>query len=90
MKKSLVDLNVTELTEKDLKWADYVFVSAMIVPRESAGTVIQPCRCTGAGPDGLGWSYNLPWTDENVKTKQDQASCVFARELPIEGRTLPG
>jgi hypothetical protein len=34
--KRLVDLNVTSLTQKDLAWADYVFVSAMIVQRDSA------------------------------------------------------
>jgi hypothetical protein len=34
--KRLVDLNVTNLTEENLKWADYVFVSAMVVQRESA------------------------------------------------------
>jgi len=28
--KRLVDLNVDNLTEEDLKWVDYVFVSAMI------------------------------------------------------------
>ena len=34
--KRLVDLNVTSLTQADLAWADYVFVSAMIVQRDSA------------------------------------------------------
>ena len=46
--KRLVDLNVTNLAEKDLKWADYVFVSAMIVQRESAHAVIQRCKSAGA------------------------------------------
>jgi radical SAM superfamily enzyme YgiQ (UPF0313 family) len=46
--KRLVDLNVTNLTEKDLKWADYVFVSAMVVQRESAHAVIQRCKTAGA------------------------------------------
>ncbi len=46
--KRLVDLNVTKLTEKDLKWADYVFVSAMVVQRESAQAVIQRCKSVGA------------------------------------------
>jgi hypothetical protein len=30
--KRLVDLNVADLKEKDLKWADYVFLSAMVKP----------------------------------------------------------
>ena len=46
--KRLVDLNVTNLTEKDIKWADYVFVSAMVVQRESAHAVIQRCKSAGA------------------------------------------
>ncbi len=33
--KRLVDLNVTRLTDKDLQWADYVFISAMAVQRKS-------------------------------------------------------
>ena len=45
--KRLVDLNVTGLTEKDLKWADYVFISAMVVQRESAQAVIQRCKKAG-------------------------------------------
>lgn len=32
--KRQVDLNATTLTEKDLSWADYVFISAIIVRRE--------------------------------------------------------
>ncbi len=46
--KRLVDLNVTELTEADLKWADLVFLSAMIVQRESAKLVIKRCKEAGA------------------------------------------
>jgi len=33
--KKLVDMNVTALNDEDLKWADYVFISAMVVQRES-------------------------------------------------------
>lgn len=41
--KRLVDMNVTPLEEKDLEWADYVFISAMTVQRESVDQVIQCC-----------------------------------------------
>jgi radical SAM superfamily enzyme YgiQ (UPF0313 family) len=45
--KRLVDLNVTHLTAKDLAWADYVFLSAMIVQREAARAVITRCKEAG-------------------------------------------
>lgn len=45
--KRLVDLNATDLTAEDLQWADYVFISAMVVQRESARTVIQLCKVAG-------------------------------------------
>ena len=38
--KKLVDMNTDKLEEKDIKWADYVFVSAMIVQKETAKKVI--------------------------------------------------
>jgi radical SAM superfamily enzyme YgiQ (UPF0313 family) len=45
--KRLVDLNVTTLKETDLKWADYVFISAMTVQRESVAQVIKRCKNSG-------------------------------------------
>ncbi len=42
--KKLVDLNITTLKNKDLKWADYVFISGMIVQKESALEVIARCN----------------------------------------------
>ncbi len=45
--KRLVDMNVNGLTPKDLAWADYVFVSAMIVQRDSAREVIARCKQAG-------------------------------------------
>jgi radical SAM superfamily enzyme YgiQ (UPF0313 family) len=45
--KRLVDLNVTKLTNRDLAWADAVFVSAMLVQREAARDIIARCRQAG-------------------------------------------
>jgi radical SAM superfamily enzyme YgiQ (UPF0313 family) len=45
--KRLVDLNVTKLTEKDLLWADYAFISGMVVQRESARKTIERCKEAG-------------------------------------------
>ena len=40
----LVDLNIQPLKEKDILWADAVFVSAMIVQKKSMETVILKCN----------------------------------------------
>ena len=45
--KRLVDLNVTGLSQKDLLWADYVFISAMVVQRDAARAVIARCKEAG-------------------------------------------
>jgi radical SAM superfamily enzyme YgiQ (UPF0313 family) len=45
--KRLVDVNVTSLGDEDLAWADYAFVSAMTVQRESAGQIIARCQDAG-------------------------------------------
>jgi radical SAM superfamily enzyme YgiQ (UPF0313 family) len=45
--KRLVDMNTTALTDKDLKWADYVFISAMVVQQDSAREVIDRCKRIG-------------------------------------------
>ena len=42
--KKLVDMNVTTLTDKHLKWADYVFISAMVVQQDSVKAVITRCK----------------------------------------------
>jgi radical SAM superfamily enzyme YgiQ (UPF0313 family) len=45
--KRLVDLNVTRLSQEDLAWADYAFVSGMVVQRESARRIIARCQEAG-------------------------------------------
>ncbi len=45
--KKLVDMTVTTLSDKDIKWADYVFISAMSIQRESAKKVIAKCKTLG-------------------------------------------
>jgi hypothetical protein len=45
--KRLVDLNVTDLTSKDLAWANYVFISAMVVQRDAARALTARCKDAG-------------------------------------------
>lgn len=45
--KRLVNMNVTPLTNDDIEWADYVFISAMVVQRSSAVEVIKRAKRLG-------------------------------------------
>src|SRR5512136_2404812 len=45
--KRLVDLNAESLKASDLAWADMVFLSAMVIQRDSARHVIARCKEAG-------------------------------------------
>lgn len=45
--KRLIDMNTDALTDAQIKWADYVFVSAMVVQKKSAKEVIHRCKSLG-------------------------------------------
>ncbi|MFZ5433336.1 MAG: B12-binding domain-containing radical SAM protein [Calditrichota bacterium] len=67
--KRLVDMNVSELKDEDIRWADYVFLGAMSVQQQSARTVIRRCKSLGvkvvAGGPLFTAMYN-DFADENV------------------------
>ncbi len=42
--KKLVDMNIVNVTDEDIEWADYVFISAMVVQKNSAREVIARCQ----------------------------------------------
>jgi radical SAM superfamily enzyme YgiQ (UPF0313 family) len=45
--KRLIDMNLENLEDKDILWADYVFISAMVVQKESVREVINRCKKLG-------------------------------------------
>jgi radical SAM superfamily enzyme YgiQ (UPF0313 family) len=84
--KRLVDLNVTALTDDALAWADYVFLSAMIVQRESVRAVIQRCAAVGAkvvagGPLFTMEHENFRGIDHFVLNEAEQTLAPFLRDL---------
>ena len=42
--KKLIDLNVSKLNDKDILWADYVFISAMNVHLKSFREIVRRCN----------------------------------------------
>jgi radical SAM superfamily enzyme YgiQ (UPF0313 family) len=61
--KKLVDMNVTTLTDRDLEWADYVFLSAMVAQQDSAREVIDRCKRTGTRIVAGGPFFNPGYED---------------------------
>jgi len=42
--KRLVDMNTSRLKDRDIQWADFVFISAMVIQKDSARNVIDRCK----------------------------------------------
>ena len=82
----LIDLNVSNLMDEDLAWADYVFISAMIVQRESARAVIHRCKLAGvrvvAGGPLFTMEYEqFPEVDHFVLNEAELTLELFLHDL---------
>ena len=86
--KRLVDLNVTNLKDEDLKWADYVFLRAMAVQRESVQTILKRCKATGVkvvagGPLFTMESEQFPEVDYFVLNEAEMTLAPFLSDLKL-------
>lgn len=45
--KKLVDLNIADIKDKDITWADMIFISAMLVQKGNAQEIISRCKAQG-------------------------------------------
>ena len=84
--KRLVDMNVRRLTRRDLEWADYVFLSAMVVQRDSAASVVNRCKEAGAtvvagGPLFISEHENYPDVDHFVLNEAEITLPRFLDDL---------
>jgi radical SAM superfamily enzyme YgiQ (UPF0313 family) len=82
----LVDANVRRLTEKDLAWADYAFISAMIVQSESARRIITLCKESGVsvvagGPLFTGNHEEFAGVDHFVLNEAELTLPPFLRDF---------
>src|SRR5512134_2668409 len=88
--KRLVDLNAMDLTDEALRWADYVFISAMIVQRASVRAILERCKNVGAtvvagGPLFTMEHEKFPEVDHFVLNEAEATLAPFLRDL-AEGR----
>ena len=84
--KRLVDVNVRKLRDKDLAWADLVFISGMIAQRVSARDLIARCRAAGktivaGGPLFTLEHQQFPAVDHFVLNEAEEALPEFLRDL---------
>jgi len=86
--KKLVDMNITTLTDEDIKWADYVFISAMIVQQKSVKEVIARCgelhaKIVAGGPlFTTGYEqFNLGDVDHLVLGEAEDILPLFLEDL---------
>jgi radical SAM superfamily enzyme YgiQ (UPF0313 family) len=82
----LVDLNVRGLTDADLRWADYVLLSAMSIQKESADAVIARCKGLGVkviagGPLFTAHPEDYGHVDHLVLNEAEITLPMFLRDL---------
>lgn len=46
--KRFTDTNTTRLRDRDIRWADYVFITAMLIQRTSVDQIVKRCKKLGA------------------------------------------
>jgi radical SAM superfamily enzyme YgiQ (UPF0313 family) len=84
--KKLVDMNVSNLTDNDILWADYVFISAMVVQRESVKDVVQKCmrlgtRIVAGGPLFTSEYEKFDGVDHLVLDEAESTLASFLEDL---------
>ncbi len=84
--KKLVDMNVTALKTKDLQWADYVFISAMYIQKESVNKIIDICvendvKMVAGGPLFTREFKNYPQIDHFILNEAEITLPLFLNDL---------
>ena len=84
--KKLVDINVSPLKTKDIQWADYVFISAMHIQKESVNTIISDClklgvKIVAGGPLFTQEYQSYPKIDHLILNEAEITLPLFLKDL---------
>jgi radical SAM superfamily enzyme YgiQ (UPF0313 family) len=84
--KRLVDLNITSFLTSDIQWADYVFISAMYIQKESVNTIIAEClkqhtKIVAGGPLFTQEFLNYPQIDHFILNEAEITFPLFLADL---------
>ena len=84
--KRLIDMNVAALKDQDIAWADMVWISAMVVQRESVEQVVERCKAAGkkivaGGPLFTGEYERFPLIDHFVLNEAELTLPPFLADL---------
>src|SRR5262245_7250527 len=84
--RRLVDMNIQPLKLSDIKWADVVFASAMLVQKDSLRRVVELCKAEGkrvviGGPYASTGAERLPEADHIFIGEAETTLAEFIRDL---------
>lgn len=84
--KKLVDLNVTDLHPGDIDWADYVFISAMYIQKDTVSKILEQCRehkvkVVAGGPLFTQEYQDYPLVDHFVLNEAELTLPLFLKDL---------
>ena len=82
----LIDMQVRPLEDKDLRWADYVFISAMCIQKKSVQQVISRCKAlgvkdVGGGPLFTAMPEDFPEVDHLMLNEAEITLPLFLEDL---------
>ena len=102
--KRLIDMNADRIKDRDIQWADYVFIGAMAVQKESANEIIARCmalhvKTVAGGPLFTAAPDDFPDVDHLVLNEAEATLPQFLKDLArgearrlyeLEGFSRPG